>query len=48
MTKLKDQIAVVTGGGGGLGEGICLCLASSDADEITGQALNVDGGAIFS
>jgi len=28
--RLKDQVAVVTGGGG-LGEGICLCLAREGA-----------------
>lgn len=25
--RLKDKVAIVTGGGGGIGEGICFCLA---------------------
>lgn len=39
--RLKDQVAIVTGGGGGIGEGICLCMAREGAHVIVSD-LNKD------
>ncbi|MBW2086831.1 MAG: SDR family oxidoreductase [Deltaproteobacteria bacterium] len=38
--RLKDQVAVVTGGGGGIGEGICLCLAKEGAHVVVSDIKN--------
>ena len=45
--RVKDKVAVVTGGGKGLGRGSVLCLASDEARNITGHTLDVDGGSAF-
>jgi meso-butanediol dehydrogenase/(S,S)-butanediol dehydrogenase/diacetyl reductase len=39
--RLKDKVAIVTGGGGGIGEGICLRLAEEGAD-VTVSDINCD------
>jgi meso-butanediol dehydrogenase/(S,S)-butanediol dehydrogenase/diacetyl reductase len=39
--RLKDKVAIVTGGGGGIGEGICLRLAEEGAD-VTVSDINKD------
>jgi NAD(P)-dependent dehydrogenase (short-subunit alcohol dehydrogenase family) len=36
--RLKDKVAIVTGGGGGLGEGVCLCLAREGADVVVSDS----------
>jgi meso-butanediol dehydrogenase/(S,S)-butanediol dehydrogenase/diacetyl reductase len=35
--RLKDRVAIVTGGGGGIGEGICLCLAREGTHVVVGD-----------
>jgi meso-butanediol dehydrogenase / (S,S)-butanediol dehydrogenase / diacetyl reductase len=39
--RLKDRIAIVTGGGGGIGGGICKCLARAGADIVVSD-LNLE------
>jgi NAD(P)-dependent dehydrogenase (short-subunit alcohol dehydrogenase family) len=42
MTKLKDEVALITGGARGIGAAVF--LAFSDSDDVVAQTLNVDGG----
>ena len=42
--KLKDQVAIVTGGAGGLGAGICETLAGEGADVAIVVNKNIKGG----
>ena len=39
--RLKDRVAVVTGGGGAVGGGICMCLAREGAN-ITVSDINLE------
>ena len=39
--RLKDRIAIVTGGGGGMGHGICTCLTREGADVVVSD-VNLD------
>jgi meso-butanediol dehydrogenase / (S,S)-butanediol dehydrogenase / diacetyl reductase len=40
--RLKDRVAVVTGGAAGIGEGICMCLAREGADVVVSD-IDIDG-----
>jgi NAD(P)-dependent dehydrogenase (short-subunit alcohol dehydrogenase family) len=46
--RLKEKVAIVTGGARGIGAGIARCLSAEGAHvalvDSTGQAIAVDGG----
>ena len=46
--RLKDQVAIVTGGAGGLGAGICDSLAGEGANVAIVVNQNVQGGYLAS
>ena len=46
--RLKDQVAIVTGGAGGLGAGICDSLAEEGANVVIAVNQNVQGGRALS
>ena len=42
--RLKDRVAVITGGASGIGEGICLCMAREGAHVVIGD-INMESSA---